>query len=208
MKTQGCRHRRELYLDRSCTRQLPGKAFPICDVDRRYSRLGAPASIQHKADVAIESFRHDRGRTTHYANSTAYRIEISRAARIANPLLGSNFRTCRSRGPPACRASAILPAPAGASGHRWPRIDPIGSSRLTDVPACVAKGRRSVCPSGNAPKSRRLFCPTSQACPAKIFLFPNGRNYDLKKSFPPTGGRSGRSSRNGEGMRWTQRRVR
>jgi len=30
-------------------------------------------------------------------------------------------------------------------------------------------------------KNRRLFCPTSQARRAKIFLFPKGRTYDLKK---------------------------
>ena len=31
------------------------------------------------------------------------------------------------------------------------------------------------------PKTRRLFCPTSQARLAKIYIFPNGRNYDLTK---------------------------
>jgi hypothetical protein len=34
---------------------------------------------------------------------------------------------------------------------------------------------------GNRKKSRRLFCPTSQARRVKIFVFPKGRTYDLKK---------------------------
>src|SRR5581483_1722647 len=49
---------------------------------------------------------------------------------------------------------------------------------------------RSLYPSGNPPKSRRLFCPTSQARLAKIYLFPNYRNYDLKKPSRPHEGRN------------------
>ena len=55
--------------------------------------------------------------------------------------------------------------------------------------ACREWSSDAFCPSGNRQKSRRLFCPTSQARLAKIFLFPNDRNYDLKKPSRPHEGR-------------------
>src|SRR5581483_9353305 len=59
-------------------------------------------------------------------------------------------------------------------------------------------------PTGNTPKSRRLFCPTSQARPAKRFIFPQDRNYDLKKpSRLATEGRSANRHDTLGGMRWT-----
>jgi hypothetical protein len=47
----------------------------------------------------------------------------------------------------------------------------------------------AILPVGQPAKTIEVFRPTSQACPAKISLFPNGRNYDLTKPSRPHEGR-------------------